>query len=96
MAGNREIVQRLIYEDDLLTIQVTRSEARQIQKLIWPMVCKAEAELQGIRDNNSYTMPPQLVKLSIEDRKYQIDPWCSLVMWWRKLSDVFLEAIDDG
>lgn len=83
-----------IREDELLTLQITRSEAREIQKMVWLKVLKSESELQGLRENNSYTMPQQLVKMPIHDRKCHIDPWCSLVMWWRNLNDILLNAIE--
>lgn len=96
MDGNsKSIVDRHLHEDEMLTVKVTRSEAREIQELIYGMVCRKESELQGIRANNAYTMPKQLMKMSATDRKFQIDPWCSLVMRWRKMSEVFVEAIGD-
>lgn len=84
-----------IRDMELVSLQVSRGEARIVQKMIAASVRKAESELDGILTNNAHTMPPQLVNLSSKDRRYQIDPWCSLVMLLTGINDTFLDAIAD-
>ena len=84
-----------IRDMEMVSLQISRGEARIVQKMIADSVLKAQTELDGIRTNNVQTMPPQLVNQSVEDRRYQIDPWCSLVMRLVCISDTFLDAIAD-
>lgn len=91
-----KIVQQMIDENKMITIEITKGESLYIAKMLWEEVCKAESELQAIRDCNTHLMPAQLRKKPLSDLRYQIDPWCSLVMYLRQLYEVFTKDTSSG
>lgn len=82
-----------IRDNEMVSLTMPRGDARLIQKLIADRIILAQAELNGIRTNDVCTMPPQLIEQSEEDRRYQIDPWCSFLMLLNSLNDEIVDVI---